>query len=214
MSHDEEIRREFAKQAPTFEDPGYTFADRRLLGWIQDNVPAEAGVSVLDVAGGTGHMARTYAAGATVAVVLDLTAEMLALGQRQAQAEGRRNVVFVHGDAAHMPFVDDAFDLVLSRFAVHHFERPEEQVSEMVRVCRPDGRIAIIDLVAPDPASAPVRASSTRPSTITGCRSSAGSPRRRRPQTGRRQSEPSSPPSWRAARRPGCAPSSRTGSCA
>jgi SAM-dependent methyltransferase len=119
--------------------------------------------------------------------------------------------VFVHGDAAHMPFVDDAFDLVLSRFAVHHFERPEEQISEMVRVCRPDGRIAIIDLVAPDPASAPVRASSTRPSTITGCRSSAGSPRRRRPQTGRRQSEPSSPPSWRAARRPGCAPSSRTG---
>jgi ubiquinone/menaquinone biosynthesis C-methylase UbiE len=154
MSHHEEIRREFAKQAPTFEDPGYTFADRRLLAWIQDNVPAEAGVSVLDVAGGTGHMARAYAVGATVAVVLDLTAEMLALGQCQAQAEELRNVVFVHGDAAHMPFVDDAFDLVLSRFAIHHFERPEEQVSEMVSVCRPDGRIAIIDLVAPDPALA------------------------------------------------------------
>src|SRR3954447_14743276 len=154
MSHDEEIRREFAKQAPTFEDPGYTFADRRLLAWIQANVPAEAGVSVLDVAGGTGLMARAYAAGATVAVVLDLTAEMLVLGQRQARAEERRNVVFVHGDAVHMPFVDDAFDLVLSRFAIHHFERPEEQVSEMVRVCRPDGRIALIDLVAPDPALA------------------------------------------------------------
>jgi SAM-dependent methyltransferase len=154
MTHDDEIRHEFAKQAPTFEDPGYTFADRRLLAWIQDNVPAEAGARVLDVAGGTGHMARAYADGATVAVVLDLTAEMLALGQSQAQAEQRRNVVFVHGDAAHMPFVDDAFDLVLSRFAVHHFERPEDQVSEMVRVCRPDGRVAIIDLVAPDPALA------------------------------------------------------------
>jgi ubiquinone/menaquinone biosynthesis C-methylase UbiE len=154
MNHDEEVTREFAKQAPTFEDPAYAFADRRLLTWIQANVPPETGGAVLDVAGGTGHMARAYAASMSVAVVLDLTVEMVALGQRQAQAEGRSNVVFVHGDAAHMPFVDGAFHLVVSRFAVHHFEHPEEQVSGMVRACRPDGRIAIIDLVAPDPALA------------------------------------------------------------
>src|SRR3954447_6822681 len=154
MSHGDEITREFAKQAPTFEDPGYSFADRRLLAWILANVPPEAGEAVLDVAGGTGLMARAYADGSSVAVVLDLTAEMGAVGQRQAQAEKRRNVVFVRGDAAHMPFVDGAFDLVLSRFAVHHFEHPKEQVGEMVRVCEPEGRIAIIDLVAPDPALA------------------------------------------------------------
>jgi ubiquinone/menaquinone biosynthesis C-methylase UbiE len=154
MTHGDDVTREFAKQTPTFEDPTYSFADRRLMKWIQAKGPPETGGAVLDVAGGTGHMARAYAASASVAVVLDLTAEMIALGQRQAQAEGRRNVVFVHGDAARMPFVDGAFHLVLSRFAVHHFEQPEEQVSEMVRACRPDGRIAIIDLVAPDPALA------------------------------------------------------------
>src|SRR3954451_13648652 len=117
MSHGDEITREFAKQAPTFEDPGYSFADRRLLAWILGNVPPEAGEAVLDVAGGTGLMARAYADSSSVAVVLDLTAEMVAVGQRQAQAEKRRNVVFVRGDAAHMPFVDGAFDLVLSRFS-------------------------------------------------------------------------------------------------
>lgn len=154
MSHDEQVTREFAKQAPTFEDPGYSFADRRLLAWIQQNVPPETGGAVLDVAGGTGHMARAYAGSASVAVVLDLTAEMIALGQRQSQGEGRRNVVFVRGDAARMPFLDGAFDLVLSRFAVHHFEHPEAQVAEMVRACRPEGRVALIDLVAPDPALA------------------------------------------------------------
>jgi ubiquinone/menaquinone biosynthesis C-methylase UbiE len=41
-----------------------------------------------------------------------------------------------------MGFVDDSFDLVASRFAVHHFERPEEQIGEMVRVCRAGGRVA------------------------------------------------------------------------
>jgi ubiquinone/menaquinone biosynthesis C-methylase UbiE len=147
--HDETVRREFAKQAPTFEDPTYSFADRRLMAWILEHVPPEPG-AVLDVAGGTGHMARAYAETAAVAVVLDLTEEMLATGRREATAMGLRNVVYVRGEAAHMPFADDSFDLVVSRFAVHHFERPAEQIAEMFRVCRAGGRVAIIDLVAVD----------------------------------------------------------------
>jgi ubiquinone/menaquinone biosynthesis C-methylase UbiE len=153
-SHDDTVRREFANQAASFEDPAFTLADRRLIDWIQRNVPAEPGAAVLDVAGGTGHMARAYAETAAVAVVLDLTEAMLAIGQRQAQAAGQTNVVFLQGDAARMGFVDGSFDLVVSRFAVHHFERPEEQVGEMVRVCRAGGRVAVIDLVAADPALA------------------------------------------------------------
>jgi ubiquinone/menaquinone biosynthesis C-methylase UbiE len=42
----------------------------------------------------------------------------------------------------------------VSRFAVHHFERPERQVAEMARVCRPGGRVAIIDLAVADDALA------------------------------------------------------------
>jgi ubiquinone/menaquinone biosynthesis C-methylase UbiE len=152
--HREVVKREFARQAPTFEDPDYSFADRRLIAWIQRNVPPERGAAVLDVAGGTGHMARAYAGTSAVAVVLDLTEEMLATGQRRAHAAGQSNVVFIHGDAGRMAFIDDSFDLVLSRFAAHHFERPEKEIAEMVRVCRPRGRVAVIDLVAPDPALA------------------------------------------------------------
>jgi ubiquinone/menaquinone biosynthesis C-methylase UbiE len=96
-------------------------------------------------------MARTYAERAAIAIGVDLTAEMLAAGRREAQVAGLRNVAFIRGDAAAMPFLDDSFDLVVSRFAVHHFERPAEQIGEMVRVCRAGGRVAIIDLVAPDP---------------------------------------------------------------
>src|SRR5947209_8313639 len=127
--HDETVRREFAKQAATFEDPDYSFADRRLMAWIESNVPAEPDAAVLDVAGGTGHMGRAYARTSAVAVVLDLTEEMLATGQARAKAAGQGNVVFMRGDAARMELIDESFDLVLSRFAVHHFARPEQQIA-------------------------------------------------------------------------------------
>jgi SAM-dependent methyltransferase len=53
-----------------------------------------------------------------------------------------------------MPFLDASFDLVVSRFAVHHFAEPALQIGEMARVCRPAGRVAIIDMVAADDALA------------------------------------------------------------
>jgi ubiquinone/menaquinone biosynthesis C-methylase UbiE len=153
-AHDETVRREFTKQAKTFEDPTYSFADRRLMAWILEHVPPEPDGAVLDVAGGTGHLARAYAPMASIAIVVDLTAEMLATGRHEAEAASLRNLVYVLGDAARMPFVDASFDLVVSRFAVHHFEEPARQIGEMVRVCRPGGRVAIVDLVAADAALA------------------------------------------------------------
>jgi ubiquinone/menaquinone biosynthesis C-methylase UbiE len=59
------------------------------------------------------------------------------------------------GDAAHLPYLDASFDLVTSRFAIHHFQDPKIQLAEMVRVCRPGGRVGIIDMVVlPEPAVA------------------------------------------------------------
>lgn len=153
--HDATVRREFAKQASTFEDPGYPLTDRGPMEWIRSHVRRGPEEFVLDVAGGTGHVARAFADEVALAVVLDLTREMLETGRRAARAAGQRNVLFVAGDAARMPFLDGSFDLVISRFAVHHFEHPARQLGEMARVCRPGGRVAIVDLVAGDEALAP-----------------------------------------------------------
>ena len=142
---------EFSKQAPSFEDPDYSFGDPRLLRWILDHVPVEKDSFVLDVAGGTGHLARALAPGVRQVVVLDLTAAMLEEGKRQAEALNLSNVLFERGDAAAMPYLDGSFDLVVSRFAVHHFESPAVQLREMARVCRPGGSVAVIDLVTVEP---------------------------------------------------------------
>jgi ubiquinone/menaquinone biosynthesis C-methylase UbiE len=149
-SHDEHVKREFARQAASFEDPGYSFGDRRLAAWILEHVPVAPDDLVLDVAAGTGHVARSYAPHARQVVAIDVTPEMLSVGKGQADAAGISNVLFERGDAASLPYLDGSFDLVVSRFAVHHFERPEVQIGEMVRVCRSGGRVAVVDLVVAD----------------------------------------------------------------
>jgi SAM-dependent methyltransferase len=152
--HDETVRQEFSKQASSFEDPNYSFADRRLIDWILTHVPPRPGEVVLDVAGGTGIVARAFARTASQAVVIDMTPTMLATGKREADAAALRNVLYLQGDAGDLPFLDESFDLVTCRFAVHHFEDPARQIAEMARVCRRGGRVAIIDLVAFDEALA------------------------------------------------------------
>ena len=149
--HRDLIKEEFARQASSFEDRAYSFGDPRVLAWILDNVPVEPSDLVLDVAGGTGHVARAYAEHALCATVLDLTREMLAVGKREVDAAGVRNVIFQLGEADAMPFLDGSFDLVVSRFAVHHFADPAAALAEMARVCRPGGRVAIFDMVVAVP---------------------------------------------------------------
>jgi SAM-dependent methyltransferase len=149
-AHNRVVQREFAAQAATFEDPGYVFADERILDWILAHVPIEPHFSVLDVAAGAGNLSRAIARLARQVVAIDLTPEMLERGKSSAEAAGIANVLFELGDAAALPYLDDSFDLVVCRFAVHHFAEPQRQISEMIRVCRAGGRVAIIDLVAVD----------------------------------------------------------------
>jgi SAM-dependent methyltransferase len=134
-------RSQFALQAATFESPAYLFTDERILDWISEHVAVMPEDRVLDVAGGTGALGRHLVRRASSCVVLDLVPEMLAVAPR------RRDVLYVLGDAAAMPFADAQFDLVVSRFAVHHLDDPGAVFREMARVAVPGARVAIIDMI-------------------------------------------------------------------
>jgi SAM-dependent methyltransferase len=82
-------------------------------------------------------------------VAFDLTHEMLAQGRREAAQQGLTNVTFELGEAETLPYPSAAFDLVVTRFSLHHFADPRRPLQEMVRVCRQAGRVAIIDMVSP-----------------------------------------------------------------
>lgn len=104
---------------------------------------------VLDVACGPGSLALDLAPHVARATGYDITPAMLDQA-RAAQARlGLTNVEWVLGDAAGLPFPDGAFSVVGSSAAFHHFEQPAFVLAEMARVCRPGGRLVVLD-VTPD----------------------------------------------------------------
>jgi ubiquinone/menaquinone biosynthesis C-methylase UbiE len=137
----------FSRQAPAFEDPRYADVFVAPSGWMFAPLELNPDDLLLDVAAGTGHAARALAGSVRCAIALDATEAMLAQGQAAAERAGIRNLVFLRGDAATLPFPDGTFDVVVSRYAVHHFEAPERPLAEMVRCLRPGGRLAVADVV-------------------------------------------------------------------
>jgi SAM-dependent methyltransferase len=101
----------------------------------------QAGQQVLDVGCGTGVVAITAQRRGANVTGLDLTPELLKRAQENA-AVADAGVEWHEGDAENLPFVDSAFDVVLSQFGHMFAPRPEIATREMLRVLKPGGLIA------------------------------------------------------------------------
>jgi demethylmenaquinone methyltransferase/2-methoxy-6-polyprenyl-1,4-benzoquinol methylase len=103
---------------------------------------------LLDVAGGTGDIAFRFLkrSGFGHATVLDLTSSMLTEGQKRAEAEQMVNQIdWVVGDAMHLPFEDNVFDVYTVSFGIRNVTRPQEALEEAYRVLKPGGRIMVLE---------------------------------------------------------------------
>lgn len=111
------------------------------VGRVADAARVEPGQRVLDVACGTGVLARALAdrvrPGGSV-VGLDVNEGMLAVARRKAPA-----IEWVEGAAESLPFEDERFDAVVSQFGLMFFDDRRGAIREMVRVLRPGGRLAV-----------------------------------------------------------------------
>jgi demethylmenaquinone methyltransferase/2-methoxy-6-polyprenyl-1,4-benzoquinol methylase len=106
-----------------------------------------AGARVLDLAGGTGDLARLFAdaAGASGRVVLtDINGAMLAEGRDKLLDRGRPLEV-VQCDAEKLPFRDRAFDVVSIGFGLRNVTRKESALAEMRRVLAPGGVAVVLE---------------------------------------------------------------------
>ena len=103
-----------------------------------------AGDRVLDVGAGSGNAAVPAALAGADVVASDLTPELFVAGRRFAARNGVE-ISWEEGDAEALPYADDSFDVVLScvgvMFAPHH----QRAADELVRVCRPGGRIGLLN---------------------------------------------------------------------
>jgi len=100
------------------------------------------GSQVLDVACGTGNTAIPMARLGAKVIGVDIAANLLEQARARARQEGV-TADFREGDAEQLEFPDAAFDVVVSIFGAMFAPRPEKVASELLRVCRPGGLIAM-----------------------------------------------------------------------
>lgn len=98
---------------------------------------------VLDVACGTGNVALAAARLGASVTGLDFAPKLLAQARERALAAGLA-IKFDEGDAEDLPYADGSFDLVASVFGVMFAPIPARAAAELLRVCRPGGRIALL----------------------------------------------------------------------
>ena len=100
------------------------------------------GTRVLDVACGTGNSALPLARNGCIVTGVDIATNLLAQARERAAAENLQ-VTFDEGDAEQLPYPDASFDAVVTMFGAMFAPRPELVASELARVLKPGGRLAM-----------------------------------------------------------------------
>src|SRR6516162_6920577 len=101
-----------------------------------------AGQKVLDVAAGNGNVTLAAARRWCEVVSTDYVPALLERGRERAAAE-RLDIEFRQADAEALPFADDSFDVVVSTFGVMFTPDQERAAAELIRVCKPGGKIGL-----------------------------------------------------------------------
>ena len=146
-----DVRDSFSKVAANYSKSTFHASSVRLQE-VVDLVRPKQGDLALDVATGTGNTAFALAPRVRRVVGLDLTREMLDEARRVAAERTITNLDWVIGDASHLSFQDDTFDIYAVRAAPHHFTDVEAFLAEAFRVLKPDRDAAFVDCAPPLPA--------------------------------------------------------------
>lgn len=147
--------------------PRYDFLNHFLSGgtdwyWRWRTVRAAPPIGeapILDVCTGTGDLALAYwkkGAGRIPVVGADFTEEMLVIADRKAaspRAAGKANgvdFVFLQADTQALPFPDATFQIVSVAFGLRNVTDTARGLREMIRVCRPGGRVVVLEFSLPE----------------------------------------------------------------
>src|SRR5215831_4173542 len=126
---------DFTRIANTMRASGEAFA--RSLGITKH-------LKVLEIGGGDGTTAIPEAQLGADVVGVDIASNLVAAGNRRAQALGLTNIHFQEGDARDLAGIEDkSFDLVVSVFGAMFAPQPMDVAKSMVRVTKPGGRIVM-----------------------------------------------------------------------
>lgn len=119
------------------------------LDWMAAILAERRPAHALDLGCGGGHVSYRAAEHAGEVTACDLSDAMLAAVARSAGERGIRNILTRQARAEALPFADDSFDAVLTRFSAHHWSDVAAGLREARRVLRNGGLLVAMDAVSP-----------------------------------------------------------------
>ena len=147
QNHNYEIIDQFSKQSiPFTQIPGHLDAIEMLISMSE----VKKSDVVLDVACGPGIVTCEFAKVAQHVTGIDVTPAMIAVAEKLQLELGLSNTSWKLGDAENLPFMNDTFDVVIARYSFHHLLAPSVVLQEMIRVCKPGGRVLVADVAMPE----------------------------------------------------------------
>jgi ubiquinone/menaquinone biosynthesis C-methylase UbiE len=133
------------KQQKTWASGNYAVIGNQLVIMgerLFEAVDVHSGQKVLDVATGSGNTAISAARRYCDVTGIDYVPELIEQAKERAGAEGLE-ITFEVGDAENLPYPDASFDVVLSTVGVMFAPDQEKTASELLRVCKPGGKIGL-----------------------------------------------------------------------
>jgi SAM-dependent methyltransferase len=145
-AHERVVEAQFGPRAKAYVESAVHSrgADLEAIGTL-----AEGAELALDMGAGGGHVSYALARHARRVIASDLSSEMLAAVARTAREKGLTNIETAEAPAEHLPFEDEKFDFVASRFSAHHWRDFDAGLREARRTLKRGGRAAFVDVYAP-----------------------------------------------------------------
>lgn len=121
--------------------------DEEHLNLIMKVLPIKQGMKILDLGTGSGYLSFPIAKAYPDAEItgLDIVEKTLQINRDKAEKEGLEHLKFVAYDGIEFPFSEAVFDMVITRYALHHFPMIEKTFSEIGRVLKKDGMLFLSD---------------------------------------------------------------------
>ena len=144
--HNKLILDQFSRQAVPFSRKVPAHSNKAAFTLIIKTAGIRKNDKVLDVACGPGMLSAAIAQKAGHVTGIDLVPSMIKQARLLQREKKLSNMDWKLGDVYNLPFTNTSFTAAVTRFSFHHFLKPPAVLNEMVRVTRPKGRVAVVDV--------------------------------------------------------------------